>query len=91
MGYLIELLNQSKLLPHGMLRRVSGSEPAVRRRLAVGERVRDSGTLAGEPGVGSGVVEGALVVVYRGSWRRMVVLWGWVLCLFLSDSIIISH
>ena len=74
-----------------MLRGICGSEPTVRRRLAVGERVRDGGTLAGEPGVGSGVVEGALVVVYRGSWRRMVVLWGWVLCLFLWDQTIIMH
>ena len=68
-----------------MLRRICRSEPTVRRRLAVGERVRDSGTLAGEPGVGSGVVEGALLVVDGGSRGRMVVLWGWVLCLFLWD------
>ena len=57
-----------------MLRRESGSEPAVRGRLAVGERVRDGGTLAGETGVGSGVVEGTLLVVDRGSRGRVVVL-----------------
>ena len=57
-----------------MLRRVAGSEPpAVRgRRLALGKGVRESGALAGEAAVGSGMVEDVLRGVDRRSRGRVV-------------------
>ena len=60
-----------------MLRRVAGSKPPiVRGRLALGKGVRESGALAGEAAVGSGMVEDVLRGVDRRSRGRVVDMLG---------------